>query len=222
MEKPSSLKRIGNTDKYQIKGLNDTKETFESTPALDGNHLIIISGTGLDAWDIRKHFNKKDKQPIAIAVLDKKDELVGIALGNGDTGTNSIIPLLSKGSVTITGILDNDDRVRSLSDVIERKIAVERTNGKVQINKKDADDLSALVIVGRKLQSRKEISEDKIIPPDKVIPPAEEGILKDPMQKIFQRTLGQQGIEASIKDHANSPLTPLVAMDKSNNKNPSV
>lgn len=198
MDKPKSLKRVGE-DKYVIKGSNNAKQTFEATGTHDGNHLIIISGTGLDTWKIREYFTKEDRKPIAIAVLDKNDELVGIALGNGDTGTRNPIPFFGNGHVTIRGILDNDDKVRNLSEVVERKIVIEHKDGMPIIKKQDADDLSTLVNIDRKPQSK------KVIPEDRIKIPEDDGVLFNNIQLK----------EASLKSPRKTPVIAANPINKS-------
>ncbi len=151
MPKPSSLRPIENGTKYEMTGDNGVVHKIDPTITKDGNHFIIIKGTGLEAWGIKdeKIFPKQGDisgTAIAIAVLDKEHNLVGIALGRGDTGANNILGG-SNGSVTFGNILHNDGTISELDKGSRIKIGIDRSGNKTKVNPKDAEELNKVIIM---------------------------------------------------------------------------
>lgn len=192
-KKPDSLKRIKGTDTYED---IVTKRKFESTRTDDGHRLLVITGSALDKWGIRKHFRDGEDRPIAVAVLDSDDKLIGVALGHGDAGTTNPIPLFGNGRVTIEAIIDSHNLKTEFKKRNGVQILIEDME---KVNKNHAESLNKLVSIGyKKTEPEKAFPEDMLTPKDKTDP-----------RKMFKEV---GATVASVKDHERPSKTPIVAV----------
>lgn len=214
LEAPKSLKRIGDTDEFEITAENGRTKRFKTTKTSDGSHLFIINGSGLDTWKISNLFPAKGEHDdsIAIAVLNKDGKLAGIGLGHGNTGTVGLLP--TNGHVTINAILSNDGTVSKFDERHAVKVTIERygDNGNnTKINDKNAEQLNRLIKASMAMGSgtKKKSAIDKI--PE----------YRDAPKNKFEYEKFPGVTEASAGEHKKPLQTPTVvaaasAKDKSN------
>ncbi len=138
MPKPDSLNlKKENPTEYTIKGQNGRAEAVFPTDTKDGNHLIIIKGSGIDTWGLDgKNFPERPNfgggSAVAIAVLDKKHELVGVALGR-----------VEGNGITVDRIQFNDGNLEKFGSKIT--VGVKSEDGHQKIEEAGAEKLSKAV-----------------------------------------------------------------------------
>ncbi len=146
---------MSSTDSSGVKKSgNDVAMSIKPTNTKDNNHLVVIKGDNFVNWGIKDEsaFPSRadlNESAIAIAVLNKENKLVGMALGRGNTGLDSRSFLgPANGIVHIRNILYNDNSITQLPEKLRMKVEIVRSGDKgdkIEIKQNDADNLSELV-----------------------------------------------------------------------------